>query len=68
MSAPARRCRRRPHLLNGRRAPSYLLDAFHDWLRTLTEGIYHSAHKGGYIGSDPAKTYRRWQKWDGRLD
>jgi len=44
-----------------------VLELVPEELLTLTEGIYHSANKGGYIGSDPAKTYRRWQKWDGRL-
>ena len=107
-----------PFLLNGRHACSYLLDAFHDWLRsdpdllallnrspaqfkakwlvqredgaqpawdlgpfqfrvletvpeellTAREDVYHGANVNGYVGSDPAKRYRRWQTWDGKLD
>ena len=30
------------------------------------EEAYHKANLGGYAGSDPAKRYRRRQKWDGK--
>ena len=33
---------------------------------TTRENQYHEANVGGYAGSDPAKRFRRWQKWDGK--
>jgi len=30
------------------------------------ETTYLAANRDGYVGSDPAKRSRRWQKWDGK--
>ncbi len=33
---------------------------------TTRERTYREANVWGYAGSDPAKRFRRWQKWDGK--
>jgi len=42
-----------PFLLNGRHACSYLLDAFHDWLRTDAELL-------ALLNHSPAQFKRKW--------